>query len=357
MKYSEYTLNVLTILTFPGVGRATVVKCFAKKDMSDQEIVDVLLGLQKKKKEEALGEGVKIGGVLTPEYFRTKKGEIRAQLEGFGDAIDGAIAWGEDGFPYFYNREKIKDSDVPVVLFYKGDISLLSSPTESSPLPVAVIGLLTPSEDIVKAERMVVRRLVEGGAVIVSGLALGCDTIAHEEALLSGGKTVAVLPSPIDDVLPKENQELANRILEQGGLLITEYYTQPPPTKYGQSSRYVERDRLQALFSSMVVLSASYASNKEGDSGARHAMDKAKTYGIARAVIYNEAKHLGEAIYNLNRELSEKATRKNEQWFYRLDSKNYNSLLEGALKKIRERYLCKPIQEEPSKPIQQELSF
>lgn len=356
MRYSDYVLNVLTILTFPGVGRATVVKCFAKKDMSDQEVVDVLLGLQKKKKEEALGEGVKIGGVLTPEYFRTKKGEIRAQLEGFGDAIDGAIARGEDGFPYFYNREKIKDSDVPVVLFYKGDISLLSSPTESSPLPVAVIGLLTPGEDIAKAERMVVRRLVEGGAVIVSGLALGCDTIAHEEALLSGGKTVAVLPSPIDDVLPKENQELANRILEQGGLLITEYYIRPR-SGYEQSSRYVERDRLQALFSSMVVLSASYASKEEGDSGSRHAMDKAKDYGIARAVIYNEAKHRGEAMYNLNRKLYEKATRENEQWFYSLESKTYNSSLEEALKKIRERYLCKPIQEEPSKPIQQELSF
>lgn len=352
MRYSDYVLNVLTILTFPGVGRATVVKCFAKKDMSDQEIVDVLLGLQKKKKEEALGEGVKIGGVLTPEYFRTKKGEIRAQLEGVGDAIDGAIARGEEGFPYFYNREKkekkMNDSDVPVVLFYKGDLSLLSSPTESSPLPVAVIGLLTPSEGIVKAERMVVRRLVEGGAVIVSGLALGCDTIAHEEALLSGGKTVAVLPSPIDDVLPKENQELANRILEQGGLLITEYYIRPR-SGYEQSSRYVERDRLQALFSSMVVLSASYASKEEGDSGSRHAMDKAKDYGIARAVIYNEAKHRGEAMYNLNRKLYEEATSENEQWFYRLESKTYNSSLEEALKKIRERYL--------GKPTQQELSF
>lgn len=353
MRYSDYVLNVLTILTFPGVGRATVVKCFAKKDMSDQEIVDVLLGLQKKKKDEALGEGVKIGGVLTPEYFRTKKGEIRAQLEGFGDAIDGAIARGEEGFPYFYNREKkekkMNDSDVPVVLFYKGDLSLLSSPARNNYQPIAVIGLLTPSEDIAKAERMVVRRLVEGGAVIVSGLALGCDTIAHEEALLSGGKTVAVLPSPIDDILPKENQELANRILEQGGLLITEYYNKPSG-RYEQSSRYVERDRLQALFSSMVVLSASYAPNKEGkDSGSRHAMDKAKDYGIARAVIYNEAKHRGEAMYNLNRKLCEEATSENEQWFYRLESKTYNSSLEEALKKIRERYL--------GKPTQQELSF
>lgn len=69
-------------------------------------------------------------------------------------------------------------------------------------------------------------------------------------------------------------------------------------------SRFVVRDRLQALFSDAVLLAASYAPNNLGlDNGSRHAMGKAKDYGIKRAVIYNETKHIDNPMYDLNRQI------------------------------------------------------
>ena len=69
-------------------------------------------------------------------------------------------------------------------------------------------------------------------------------------------------------------------------------------------NRFIVRDRLQALFSDAVLLAASYAPNNQGnDSGSRHAMGKAKDYGIKRAVIYNEQKHKSIPMYDLNRQI------------------------------------------------------
>ncbi len=140
-------------------------------------------------------------------------------------------------------------------------------------------------------------------ATIVSGLALGCDTIAHKTALEHNGKTIAILPSPLDNILPKENAELAERIVQNGGLLISEYY-ESPKSRNDMISRFVVRDRLQAMFSDAVLLAASYAPNNLGnDCGSRHAMEKARVYGIKRGVIYNENKHHDNPMYDLNRQI------------------------------------------------------
>ena len=117
------------------------------------------------------------------------------------------------------------------------------------------------------------------------------------------GKTIAILPSTLDNILPKENLELAERIVDEGGLLISEYY-EAPKSRSDMLSRFVVRDRLQAMFSDAVLLSASYAPNNLGnDCGSRHAMEKAKTYGIKRGVIYNDSKHHDIPMYDLNRQI------------------------------------------------------
>ena len=186
-----------------------------------------------------------------------------------------------------------------MVLFYKGDISLIENPNNN----VAVIGVLTPLGDVEQREREVVKMLVDKGVTIVSGLALGCDSISHDETLRNNGKTVAVLPSPLNDIMPKSNLRLANEILESGGLLVTEYY-EPISSKYELSSRYIKRDRLQAMFSKCVLLAASYAENREGkDCGSRHALSKAKEHGISRAVIYNAETDSGNQMFDLSRQI------------------------------------------------------
>ena len=193
----------------------------------------------------------------------------------------------------------MNSADKPYALFYKGDITLLGNDN----LNVAIIGLLNPDDKIELTERMVTTEILKHNATIVSGLALGCDSVAHKTALEMRGNTIAILPCTLDSILPKENVWLAERIVDQGGLLITEYY-EPPKSRKDMVSRFVVRDRLQALFSDAVLLSASYAPNNIGnDCGSRHAMEKAKAYGIKRGVIYNETKHRNLAMYDLNRQI------------------------------------------------------
>ncbi|HUC90332.1 MAG TPA: DNA-processing protein DprA [Patescibacteria group bacterium] len=72
------------------------------------------------------------------------------------------------------------------------------------------------------------RELAKAGVTIISGLALGVDSIAHQAALDVGGSTVAVLPSGLDYIYPASHRGLARQIKEQGGALVTEYNTNTP---------------------------------------------------------------------------------------------------------------------------------
>ena len=178
---------------------------------------------------------------------------------------------------------KLKNSEKPFFFAYKGDITLLNNVNKN----VAVIGVLTPTNEIVEREQKVVKNLVEKNFNIVSGLAKGCDTVAHIESVKNNAKTIAFLPSTIENIYPKENISVANEIINNGGLIISEYVNEPK-NKYENVKRFIERDRLQALYSKAVVLIASFRKG-EGDSGSRHAFEKAKEYGKKRLVMYRES--------------------------------------------------------------------
>jgi DNA processing protein len=176
---------------------------------------------------------------------------------------------------------------------------------------ISVIGLLNPEGDIEERERKIVAQFVKNGATIVSGLAFGCDSISHQQALDSNGKTVAILPSPLNNILPARNKGLAFQIVEEGGLLVTEYGNDFK-SQMELSSRYKERDRLQALFCDTIILAASYAQNsaerwkmfgQKLDSGARLAMGFAKDYNIPRGVMYDQIIDESNPMFDLNRDL------------------------------------------------------
>lgn len=201
----------------------------------------------------------------------------------------------DDHFPKI--DKNIKNSEKPFLFIYKGNIELLSSTSNN----VAVIGVLSPTPDIESREQKIVKELVKGDLVIVSGLARGCDTVAHKTCLSSGGKTVAILPTTFDGLYPKENEKLASAIIESGGLVITEYVNKPQ-NKYEGLKRFIERDRLQAMFSKAVILIASFRLG-QGDSGSRHAMQKAKEYGKFRYVMFNQITDANKEIFALNQDL------------------------------------------------------
>lgn len=190
---------------------------------------------------------------------------------------------------------KLKNSERPFFFAYRGDITLLNNVDKN----VAVIGVLTPTNEIVEREQKVVKTLTKKGYNIVSGLAKGCDTVAHIESVKNNAKTIAFLPSTLENIYPKENIELANKIVENGGLIISEYVSEPK-NKYESVKRFIERDRLQALYSKAVILIASFRKG-EGDSGSRHAFEKAKDYGKRRLVMYRESDS-NDLMFGLNKE-------------------------------------------------------
>lgn len=293
MKYTDNALNILTTKSYKGIGNAWIVK-----NLKGNESIEKIVALLNKT----------IKGVQTneDEFERLKNNFENKLLEKFDNEIcDGIVALGDKDFPQ--HRGSVKESERPIFLYYKGKIDLLRIDN----INITVIGLLNPEGDIEVRERKIVAEFVKKGATIVSGLAFGCDSISHQQALDSNGKTVAVLPSPLSSIMPVRNKGLAFQIVEEGGLLVTEYGTDFK-NQMELSSRYKERDRLQALFCDTIVLAASYAQNSADrwkilgqklDSGARLAMGYAKDYGIPRAVMYD--KHIDEnnPMLDLNRDL------------------------------------------------------
>lgn len=88
------------------------------------------------------------------------------------------------------------------------------------------------------------------GINIISGLAVGCDSIAHESALSVGGTTTAVLAGGLDNIYPKENKGLADRILSNSGLLLSENPVFTQTNKYN----LVARDRIQAALGNATLV-------------------------------------------------------------------------------------------------------
>jgi len=280
MLISDNVLNVLTACEYRGIGKAWI-----NKNLRGGETIAQIVDLISDKDVSADVEG-----------FERRKVSIKAEIVALGDAIDGVVGIGDADFPVI--QEGVKDGDRPIALFYKGDISLIKKAAGN----VAVIGLLTPSAQIEHDEREVVRKLIEQGKCIVSGLALGCDTIGHRETLDCGGKTVAFLSSPLTEVNPPSNRPLANEIVANGGLLVSEYF-RGVHSKREFIGRYAERDRLQAMFADAVVLAASYSQKDYGkDSGSRFAMGKAAEYGVPRYVIYDSIRDAVNPMFNLSRE-------------------------------------------------------
>ncbi|ONN71517.1 hypothetical protein BVL52_10155 [Pseudomonas oryzihabitans] len=137
-----------------------------------------------------------------------------------------------------------KIPDAPPIIYCKGEYRLLKEKC------LTVIGTREPTLVGVESAKRITAWFAENGWVIVSGLAVGVDATAHKQCLDSRGKTIAVLAHGLEKIYPAENKHLAASIMDQGGLLMSEY---APYSKVFKSG-FVERDRLQAALSMGTVL-------------------------------------------------------------------------------------------------------
>lgn len=106
--------------------------------------------------------------------------------------------------------KKLRDADHPVeVLYYEGNWELVETPS------VAIVGTRSPSDEGAINAGRIAHSLSKAGYTIVSGLAKGIDTAAHTAAIAAGGKTIAVIGTPLTDSYPKENRTLQEEIAKR----------------------------------------------------------------------------------------------------------------------------------------------
>lgn len=142
--------------------------------------------------------------LVEPATAKSCAHEVAARFRKAGLADVETHLYGEAGYP-----AKLRDARYPLhAFYYRGDWSLVETPT------VAVVGARQLSEKGVARTHRLVRHLVEDGFTIVSGLAAGTDRIAHMTALEMGGRTIAVLGTPIHKTYPRENADLQRQIAE-----------------------------------------------------------------------------------------------------------------------------------------------
>lgn len=164
-----------------------------------------------------------------------------------------------------YPRLLKKIKNPPFVIFYKGDPSLLGAEKT-----IGIVGTRSISQYGREVTEMLTRELVAQDFVIVSGLALGVDGVAHETCLESGGKTIAVLGSGVDICTPANHQKLYDRILAHDGLIVSIL----PPGEQPNKGSFPARNKIIAGLSLGVIVTEGTV-----DSGALYTADFARDMG------------------------------------------------------------------------------
>jgi DNA processing protein len=179
----------------------------------------------------------------------------------------------DDGYPL--NLQEVFNR--PPFLFLRGDLQ----PQDSR--AVAVVGTRQASEEGRARARELASGLAEQGVTVLSGLARGIDTAAHEGALTAGGRTIAVLGAGIRrPIYPAENRGLAQRILDQGAL-VSQFWPDAPPT---QATFPLRNITMSGLALGTVVVEA------HGQSGtslqARRCLEHGKRLFLVRSLVLRE---------------------------------------------------------------------
>lgn len=155
------------------------------------------------------------------------------------------------------------EADCPDKIYFKGTKGWLASGNH-----VAIIGAREATADECELARQLGRLF--SSDIVVSGLARGIDTAAHQGSMEAGGVSVALVATGLDKTYPKENSNLELAILQKGGIIVSEY---PEGTK-ANPTRLIARTRLQMAIANKVIVVAC-----EKESGTMHAVDWAVKLG------------------------------------------------------------------------------
>lgn len=234
-KEQVLTLTCLKEVGVKGVGPQKIFAIGAAIDERELEIksYEDLAKLMSSMKEKAINK-VTLAN-LNDAYTVAKK-----IVEASSQSNIGYVGYYDSEFPDVLRKTVNEEGklDPPLILWYRGDFSITQLPG------FAVIGTREATPEGIAGGTYLAGEFAKRGFNIVSGLAIGCDTCGHKGALKVSGKTTAILANGLDhkSIYPPENQDLAEEIVENGGLLISEYRIGTPVNRYN----LVARDRLQS---------------------------------------------------------------------------------------------------------------
>lgn len=234
-KEQVLTLTCLKEVGVKGVGPQKIFAIGAAIDERELEIksYEDLAKLMSGMKEKAINK-VTLAN-LNDAYTVAKK-----IVEASSQSNIGYVGYYDSEFPDVLRKTVNEEGklDPPLILWYRGDFSITQLPG------FAVIGTREATPEGIAGGTYLAGEFAKRGFNIVSGLAIGCDTCGHKGALKVSGKTTAILANGLDhkSIYPPENQDLAEEIVDNGGLLISEYRIGTPVNRYN----LVARDRLQS---------------------------------------------------------------------------------------------------------------
>lgn len=184
-----------------------------------------------------------------------------------------------------FTQQLVNLYKAPKTLFYRGELP--SAKIKS----VAIVGARKPTNYGKEVAEKIAAELARAGVVIVSGMALGIDGIAHNAALDANGKTIAVLANGVDYFYPRTHESLGQKIINSGGTVLSEYPNGTPALPH----QFLERNRIvSGLADAVIVVEAALRSGTL--STANHALEQGKD---VFAVPGNITSKLSEGCNNL----------------------------------------------------------
>lgn len=240
--------DLLFVSSLKGVGKKTVYKKYLSAIKKSEDTEDLISNYIPRIKD------------FSSMDIETAKDSANTEIEEIHKNSDiEVITCFCEKYP---NRLRALGNSAPLVLYVRGNSEILD---QSS---VAVVGTRRPSFHSVKVEQNLVSKIIDikRDQTIISGLAIGCDEIAHRTTLQNNGITAAVLPSGVGNIVPAQNRHLAEEIVSSGGCLISEYSINSDATRWS----FVERDGLiAALADTTLVVECGV------NSGTMHTVNKA----------------------------------------------------------------------------------
>ncbi len=229
MACSTATLPYLALSFIKGIGPATLRKVYSAHGQG-------LTTLD----PDALHPLVPASVDLSPASIDNAYDQAQFQVDKAAIFSAAILSHADPEYPSLLAGSK----DDPFLLYVRGTLPRIDQRI------IAIVGTRKPTHHGEVIAQRIARYCAEQNVSVVSGLALGCDAVAHQSTVQHGGHTIAVLAHGLHTVAPQENTPLADAILASGGAWVSQFPfgTDPIP------ANFVKRDRIQAGLAQGVVL-------------------------------------------------------------------------------------------------------